>query len=86
MASLRSGRHGVEDMQEDFDKFGEDFSVFILDRIDSSETREKEYEWMRDYQSYVRGIGYNYKDKGYFKYANATPVPYKDGLPEKKTL
>ena len=30
---LRNGKHSVEDMQDDFIKYGEDYSFFILDEI-----------------------------------------------------
>ncbi len=58
---LRSGRHPVEDMQEDFDKRGDDFSATILcnsTRYDNN----TEIEMMEKYNSCIRGIGYNYKD------------------------
>ena len=42
-------------MQKDFDDFGEDFSLFILDEINSYADRIKEYEWMKKYQSHIRG-------------------------------
>lgn len=63
ISALRSNRHPVEDMQEDFDKYGEDFTLTVLDHISSIEEKDKEYEWMDKNQSYVRGVGYNYKDK-----------------------
>lgn len=45
----------IKDMQKDFDDFGEDFSLFILDEINSYADRIKEYEWMKKYQSHIRG-------------------------------
>ena len=63
LSALRSNRHPVEDMQEDFDKYGEDFTLTVLDHIASIEEKDKEYDWMDKNQSYVRGVGYNYKDK-----------------------
>lgn len=62
IAALRSHRHSVWDMQKDFDEYGEDFSISILDSINGADEAKKEYEWMDKYQSFVRGIGYNYKD------------------------
>jgi hypothetical protein len=56
---LRRGKHTVEDMQEDFDNYGDDFSVTILCENGGGST---EIEMMEKYQSCVRGIGYNYKD------------------------
>jgi hypothetical protein len=51
----------VEDMQADFNAYGEDYTVSIIEEIDYS-TRDKEYEWMCFYNSNIRGFGYNYKD------------------------
>ncbi len=62
ISALRRGEHKVEDMQADFDKYGEDYTFTIVDVIDRYEDRVKEYEWMKKYQSHIRGIGYNYKD------------------------
>jgi group I intron endonuclease len=61
--ALRSHRHPVEDMQADFDQYGEDFTLTILDHIAKSADNCKEYDWMRKNHSYIRGVGYNYKDR-----------------------
>lgn len=86
MYSLRSGGHANEDMQEDFDEFGEDYSLFILDEITKRGEFRKEYEWMCKYKSHIRGIGYNYKDhvaiKSLQSYINKALIPLKEGLPE----
>lgn len=62
MAALRRHAHTVEDMQADYDKYGEDYTLSILEEIFEYKDRKKEYEWMGKYQSNIRGIGYNYKD------------------------
>ena len=62
MYLLRAGNHPVEDMQKDFNEFGEDYTVEILDEINSIDESNKEYEWMNKLQSNIRGTGYNYKD------------------------
>ena len=62
ISALRRGSHIVEDMQDDFNKYGEDYTFSILEEIFEHKDRKKEYEWMKKYQSNVRGIGYNYKD------------------------
>lgn len=62
MNDLRAHKHCVEDMQEDFDKYGEDYTFTILEDIYQYSDKHKEYEWMEKYQSHIRGIGYNYKD------------------------
>ena len=63
ISALRSHRHPVEDMQADFDQYGEDFSLTVLDHIATEADRDKEYDWMKKNQSYIRGIGYNYNDR-----------------------
>ena len=62
MCALRNGRHSVEDMQADFEKYGEDYSFTVLDEIATYEDRLKEYDWMKKYRSYDKQFGYNYKD------------------------
>lgn len=78
---LRTGKHNVEDMQADFDKYGEDFSLFILDEITSFTDRTVEYDWMKKYQSHIRGKGYNYKDRAVTKRRQGME-PWMPGLPE----
>lgn len=58
---LKYGKHHVEDMQNDYDGPG-NYSLSILDKVTLYEERNKEYEWMKKYNSHIRGIGYNYKD------------------------
>lgn len=59
---LRAHKHHIEDMQSDFDQYGENFTFTILEDVFAYEDKRKEYEWMEKYQSHIRGIGYNYKD------------------------
>ena len=61
-SKLRVGKCPIEDMQKDFDVYGNNYTVKILDEIKSSESFRKEYDYMDLYRSRVRGIGYNYKD------------------------
>lgn len=61
--ALQAHTHVVDDMQKDYDEHGEDFTLTILDTINDESEIEKEYEWMDKYQSFVRGVGYNYKDQ-----------------------
>lgn len=79
--ALRAGKHTIEDMQSDFNKYGENYSLFILEEVKEPEEADKEYEYMKEYQSYVRGIGYNYKDKVFAE--KSVDVPLKPGKPEK---
>jgi hypothetical protein len=62
ISALRRGQHINEDMQADYNLHGEDYTFTILDTIESREESSKEYEWMKKYESHVRGKGYNYKD------------------------
>lgn len=58
---LRSGKHPIEDMQKDFNEFGDDFTVSVLGEVDNH-CLNLEIEMMEKYNSTIRGIGYNYKD------------------------
>lgn len=69
-------------MQKDFNDFGEDFSLFILDEINSYADRIKEYEWMKKYQSHIRGKGYNYNDKAVNTIYAKCNIPLKNGIPK----
>lgn len=79
---LRGGKHHIEDMQKDFDEYGEDYSLFVLEEITEWAERIKEYEWMRKYNSFERGVGYNYMDQGKEMACIRNTPPYKKGLPE----
>lgn len=65
--NLRNHKHIVEDMQDDFDKYGEDYTFTILEEITEYKDKYKEYEWMQKYQSHIRGTGYNYKDHAFIR-------------------
>lgn len=62
IGALRKGHHAVEDMQADYEVHGENYTLTVLDRIESEEENSKEYEWMKKEGTYVRGKGYNYND------------------------
>lgn len=63
LQTLRAGKHIVEDMQYDFDEYGENYHVETLGYIRCSDERDKEYDMMKLYKSHKREIGYNYKDR-----------------------
>ena len=63
MYVLRAGKHHVEEMQKDFNEFGENYTVEIVGEINSIHENGKEYEWMTRLQTYERETGYNYKDR-----------------------
>lgn len=62
ISALRRGEHINEDMQADYNRYGEDYTITILDSIADESEKNKEYEWMKMYESNVRGKGYNYND------------------------
>jgi len=59
MNLLRSGKHKNKAMQEDFNKYGEDYSVYKLDVIPNRSFKEREYFWMAFFQTYNPEKGYN---------------------------
>ena len=81
---LRNHKHVIEDMQRDFDKYGENYSLFILEEINTYAEKNKEYEWMAKLKSHIRGVGYNYKDRVKFSKSNKHILPLKSGVPKPK--
>lgn len=63
LVALRGGKHSVEDMQKDYNEYGELFLISVVDKINTYNEKYKEYEWMKRLNSYKREVGYNYKDK-----------------------
>lgn len=51
---LKGGRHIVEDMQEDYNKFGDVFDFFILEEGVSYSDRHIEYKYMKKYRTCER--------------------------------
>lgn len=78
--ALRNNKHPNKDMQDDFNLYGEDYSLFILDEITCYAERKKEYEWMLKYNSTCREKGYNCNDREKETLAPET-VPFADGFP-----
>lgn len=61
--ALRSNRHKVEQLQEDFNKYGEgSFVVKYLDSFDDMEGARMEVFMMKVLRSQDKRFGYNYKD------------------------
>lgn len=79
---LRSNKHNVEDMQDDFNRYGENYSLFIIDEIKNYDERHKEYKWIEKYETFIRGKGYNYKDHIFKKILEKKKLPFKGGLPK----
>ena len=63
MNNLKQGNHPVEDMQSDYDEYGDHFQLSILDDVSNYQDRFKEYMWMDKMQTSDRRKGYNYKDQ-----------------------
>lgn len=70
--ALRRGAHPVEDLQADFNKYGEHLAFTILDNIQNFDEREKEFQWMEKLRTYDRRYGYNYKDHGAERFKSTT--------------
>lgn len=79
IALLKAGKHLSAEMQQDFDDYGNDFSLYVLDAISNRDESKKEYEWMRKYRTNEIEYGYNRKDPA-MKTLRAT-IPFKKGLP-----
>lgn len=61
--NLKGNSHKILDLQEDFNKYGIDnFEVYLLEEnIDYTE-RKKEYDYMREYNTFSKEYGYNQGD------------------------
>lgn len=78
---LRKGNHSNEQMQNDFNLYGEDsFSFKVIDtcKEEIKVGAAKEKEWMERYKSYDINFGYNYKDPKFHPRKNHTK--HKAGL------
>lgn len=62
MSALRCGKHTVEDMQSDYDKYGEVFTVSELCESNDFPHNTREYELIESRGTYIREKGYNYND------------------------
>lgn len=60
---LQKGIHPVEDMQRDYDQYGNEYSFAIIGRIADESEAHKEYDCMIERRSNIKGHGYNYKDR-----------------------
>lgn len=64
-AELKSGRHKIKSLLEDFNKYGkDDFEVYVLEKDIPYSERYKEYEYMKMYNSFDKKYGYNFGDRG----------------------
>ncbi len=82
--TLRLGKHNPE-MQHDFDKYGDDYSVFILEELDCyGMAKAKEGSWMEKLKTYDKRFGYNYRDPRFSKRKREEFV-VTPGIPEVRT-
>lgn len=64
---LNNHKHPNRYLQSDFDKMGDVFSLFVIEEIPSSESRNAykvESTWMRTLKTYDEKHGYNVNDVG----------------------
>lgn len=60
---LRTGKHKTKALLEDFNKYGrENFEVYVLEENIPYKERAKEYEYMRQYNTFDENYGYNKGD------------------------
>lgn len=71
---LRNKKHRSKEMQEDFDAYGEDYSLFLLEKVPCERTDEAEIpgnystgticesKWMEKYNTIDPKYGYNKQD------------------------
>lgn len=63
LAALKHNRHKVEDLQADYEKYGEDAFIYCLVDVKTERGPQgEEYKWMKELKTYDRNYGYNYKD------------------------
>ncbi len=82
---LKCGKHNSDDLQSDFDLYGEDaFSFTLLCR---EKGLGKEKEMQKKYKSYLPEYGYNTKDPSWYPRRNHTKkIEEKTKIPVKKWL
>lgn len=62
LSALRRKKHPVEDMQADYDKYGDVFTFRILEHVPVRSFYNAEFAWSMKLRTYEREYGYNYKD------------------------
>ena len=80
LSLLKHNKHSASLMQEEYNKYGGLYDVFILDEIQNYSERYKEYEWMKLYNTQDPRYGYNSQDRGGKRKENNFPL--KSGRPE----
>ena len=59
---LRKGKHSANLMQKDFDKYGEDYTVYKIGTIKDESEKDLEYQKMLEYDTINPEHGYNQGD------------------------
>lgn len=67
--ALRKNMHPNELMQKDYNEYGDDYEIFILETLENKypQIRDAEFRWMDELGTGDERIGYNYKDPHYRK-------------------
>lgn len=81
ISALRAGRHSNKEMQSDFDKYGENYTVFVLDDMHNNSERTLEREWMCRLHTYDSRIGYNSSDPYFRNNGPTISITFAKGIP-----
>lgn len=73
-SALKNNAHPNELMQSDYNEFGNDFEVFVLEVVENEypARRDAEHKWMDKLGTGDPRVGYNYKDP-YFVHRGSVP-------------
>ena len=78
--NLRSGAHKNALMQKDYDEYGEDYTVFEIEVINTADERDREFYWMDKLHTDDPTIGYNGNDP-HFTRCKKIEIEYRQGIP-----
>jgi len=71
MKLLEEGKHTSFGMQEDYERYGDCFEIYVLEVVKNPTRNQQEYEWMRLLETYDDRFGYNSQDMGVKKMRRA---------------
>ena len=80
--ALRSNSHPNELMQSDYNEFGEDYEIFILEEVENKYPlrRDAEHKWMETLGTGDERIGYNSRDP-HFRRSGVSIPEISPGIP-----
>lgn len=81
LQQLKNGKHTNTAMQDDFDKYGEEYSLYVLDTISDIGQKGLEYYWMEKLKTYDPRIGYNGNDPHFRRKHPSFEVVIEEGEP-----